>query len=648
MKSERIVRAYDSINPSPAEKARMLDAILAEAALEEKPKQKRKAKEPIVYTAKPTKVSRRSMIGTLAACLAMVTIAGFVLVHMLNQQPDDPAYVEPTTETTVPVTETPEYPDSAYMETLELYRRALDQGWDRTMCVENGMSMLTPIESEYEGLYYAISDLNGDDKQELVISEYPYREDTDTNFIDIYTVLDGHVIQVMSLGDTDMRYLCEGGIVKDLTPPERGDYNAYVSLWQLQEDQFVQTGHVYNIDGQWFHGFRANEKITADEAEDEIKSYKPAKLDFVEIKSSGETEYQSGYEVFDDIIQKYVTAIKEGWTEYQCEQNDISPQILSDTSIQSNLGWCLLDIDENGAEELVISDGVHLFDLYVMQPHNGGPGHLIMANGGETWQLCENGVLQMHGLYSGTSVWRYYTLSEIDLVQRDMLFYEGATNQYSYGADDIFLEPISKEKAGDIISRDRTQELTLTNFVDPAPFEPNEMQYYNPLLDIYRKAIREKWNPGDCAQQGISLMVGYYGDFVEELGYTTMDLDGNGIQELIITDGTNIYDLYTIIQDEITGPLRIIDAMERIEYFLTTDGLIYNLGSGSASVSYYMLYQLNGSQLELQEGYMMDYETNPSSPWYYYDGVERGDPCPHAAAATDAIQFAHIPFTSFE
>ena len=37
MKNSRIVRAYDSINPSIEEKQRMLDAILQEANLEEKP-----------------------------------------------------------------------------------------------------------------------------------------------------------------------------------------------------------------------------------------------------------------------------------------------------------------------------------------------------------------------------------------------------------------------------------------------------------------------------------------------------------------------------------------------------------------------------------------------------------------------------------
>lgn len=831
MKNNRIARAYDSINPSPADKQRMLQAILAEANLQDKPeKAKKTGKEPIVYTAKATRTSKRGIIGGLAACLAVFVIGGAVLLQ-LGKASEGPAYVDPTetvsydksvqdhyapildkyrraaaegwtkeqceiegislrmqagadlskagyafldldgdgreeliiAEEALPhidnlwdvyttledgtpiqlwvdeqdgyqgylyegnvigieysgktkgeyvyhtlengqltlkeclmydndnwvyttggeqltmispkeasditygyehkklsLTWLADIPDylrdtdavELYTPVLEKYRTALAEGWDRIMCRENNMSMLTPIENEDESLYYAMYDLNSDGVKELIISEYPYRENTDTSFIDIYTVYDGEVKNVMSMFElAGMRSLCEGGFVKDLFLEPGMEYDKYAGFWKLEADRFVTDFKVYMKDNQWFsEGYRGiGAAITREEADEIVANYPPLKLDFIEITASGEPEHQSGYEAFDHIIQKYVTAINEGWTAHQCEQNDISPLIFSDTAIQHNLGWCLLDIDENGVEELVISDGVELFDLYVMMPHDGSPGHLTMANGGETWQLCENGVIQNHGLYSGTSAWRYYTLVDIDLIQQNIVFYDGELNQYYYGSDGEDLNPISKDEAGDIICRNRTMELNLTPFVDPAPFEPDEMEYYNPLLDIYRKAIREKWNPGVCVENGISLMVGYYGDFVEELGYTTMDLDGNGIQELIITDGTNIYDLYTIIQDEETGPLRLVDAMERIEYFLTTDGWIYCMGSGSASVSYYTLYALEGRNLNLLEGYMMDYETNPENPWYYYDGVEQGEPCPSsvAGAATDAIHIADIPFTPF-
>ena len=846
MKNNRIVKAYDSINPSAADKAKMLDAILAQANLEEKPEPPRKRREPTLYTAKATKTSRRGILGGLAACLAVFVIGGAVLLQLGNA-PEGPAYVDPTETASydrsaqdhyAPVLEkyrraaaegwtkeqceiegislrmqagndfaklgyafldldadgreelliaeestdrtdniwdiyttledgTPiqlwvdeltggqcrlhegnvisisdsykdeleqtfydlqagqlvmremlqwededtvfhtdaagstrqvtsregqsisyayenqklkltwlaDIPDSLrdteavewYTPVLEKYRTALEEGWDRTMCLENGMSEMTPVDPD-EGLYYDMYDLNGDGNEELIISEYPYRENTDTEFIDIYAMVEGTVRNVMSVKDEDMWSLCVHGYIKDISPAQRPELNTYASYWQFHAEHFEMEFAVGQKDGQWFtEGYRGvGSTITREEADEIVAQYPPLKLNFTEITSSGETEYQSGYEAFDRIIQKYVTAINEGWTEHQCEQNDISPQILSDTCIQRDLGWCLLDIDGNGIEELVISDGVELYDLYVMMPHDGSPGHLIMHNApADNYMLCKDGTIEHRSYFSKGSSWKYYRLSGLDLVLEDILIYrneyEGtvATEMYYYGRDEDNTQPISKEEAGNIIvsTEKSAMELDLTRFVEPAPFEPDEMEHYAPLLETYRQAIREDWGPGTCVENGISLMVGHYGDFVEELGYTMQDLDQNGIQELIITDGTNIYDLYTVIEDEEVGPLRLIDAMERIEYFLLDDGRIYSMGSGSASVSYYTFYQLEGRELELLEGYMLDLETNPmlsntdpENPWYFYDGMEQGDPCPRetAVAAIDPVVFAHIPFTSFE
>ena len=821
MKNNRIVRAYDSINPSIADKQKMLDAILAEANLEEKPEKVRKKREPVIYTGRPTKTSKRSLIGPLAACFAVLILAGVFLMH-LSREPVNPAFEEPTTEK-INVTVNFDYSDvlqkyrtalregwskeqceiegistrfympepvdftvgqrildinndgkaellighddiiwdlyttledgtpiqllsdvqdgwqyylnadgliaaeyfskedcyaeyytlkghqlemelqleyrdgqwkqqkagqdweaiiadsaeatmnsferftpdwvpfldheqidsdamERYMLVLEKYRTALAEGWPSEMCVDNDLSAHTPVANEYDGLYYALSDLDGNGTQELVISEQPYREGFDTGFMDLYTIEDGTATRILSDAELLSPSLCEGGIVKSPDPQDL-KCNKYVGFRKLTDSMLNLEIAVYEIDGQWFNeGYRrVGAAITREEADEIAASFKPLRLDFIAIAAPQKEDTLTGYKVFDQIIGTYATAIHEGWTEHQCEQNDISPQILSDTCIQYNLGWCLLDIDGNSVEELIVSDGVHLFDLYVMMPHDGSPGHLVMANGGESWQLCENGVIQKHGLYSGTTAWRYYTLRDIDLVQRDMVFYEGATNQYSYGTSDHDLRPIAKEKAGEIIGRDRTMELSLTKFVDPEPFVPDEQKYYEPLLDIYRQAIREDWNPGQCVENGISLMVGNYGDFVEALGYTTMDLDSNGIQELLITDGTNIYDLYTIVQNEEIGPLRLVDAMERIEYFLTEDSMIYCSGSGGAGMHVYSLSSLEGQNLRMMTGFMYAPDTDAENPWFWYDGEEQGDPCGYdAQSIIDNWKTVRIPFVSFE
>lgn len=842
MKNKRIIHAYDSINPSPVDRQRMLESILAEAKLEDTPNKTRRAREPVVYTRKQSaKTNRNNIVGTIAAAVALFVVTGFGAAFLMNRENMDPVYVEPTTEVITPKTaadhyapvlekyrraiaegwtrerceiegislrmqegcdvtkagyalldldsdgreelliaeestsqtdniwdlyttledgtpiqlwvdeqdggqcrlyegniisisysnkheldltfycleagklvvreslqwededtvyhtdgsgntrqvtskegqsisyaydiqklelawlkDIPEYLRDSdaveqYTPILEKYRTAIDQGWDRTMCIENDISILTPIESEYEGLYYAVSDLDGNGTGELVISEYPYREDMDTNFIDIYTVLDGHVIQLMSLGDMDMRYLCEDGYVKDLSSPDAQKYIHYVSFWGIVEDQFMQDSSVYQMtNGQWItEGFRkVGAAISKEEAEEIVATHKPARLDFVPVVSSSNEDYSlTGYEGYDDIVSKYVTALTENWTDEQCEQNDISPDIFSSTTISHDLGWCLRDIDKNGVEELIISDGVHLFDLYVMQPHNSGPGHLIMANGGESYQLSEDGTIEQFIGFSKGMSRIYFELSGIELVQKNMLYYTNsdpnnpyvAINQYSYGTGVDDLKVISKEEAGKIIGSHRTAELMLTPFLDRGTFDPDDLQYYQPLLEQYQTALNENWHPATCQERGISLMVAYRGEYYDNLGYAMMDLDGNGIDELIITDGTNIYDLYTIVQDEIIAPVNILSAMERIKYYLTEDNVIYHFGSSSASANYQTFSRLEGSNLVLIEGYFYDGKTNPDQPWYFYDYEANNVPCVglDVQAIIDSYKTVEIPFIAF-
>lgn len=399
------------------------------------------------------------------------------ITETTTEKPDvsvtETAETTETTETTE-ATETAEdapssvvYPED-YAAVLLKYQRARNEGWERVMCVENGMSHQTPIEHEYDGLYYALSDLNGDGINELVIAEYPYRENADTNFIDIYSVVYGEVVNIKTNDSLFPESLCESGLIKHIGT-EQGDYNNYVSFWKLGDMGFEKELAVYETDGQWYlEGYRGvSSKITQEEADNIIADYPPAQMDFTEIPGVEVTNTLTGYEGFDYIINKYITALTENWTWEQLAQNDISPNILlDDAAIRDDLGWCLLDIDKNGVEELVVSDGVHLFDLFVMQPHNGGPGHLFSAYP-DDYQLCENGIIRCQEYYSGRGTWRWLQLSGIDYVQQDIVSYDGDLDQYYYGTNGEKLKPISKDEAGDLINRYRTAELALTPFAEP-------------------------------------------------------------------------------------------------------------------------------------------------------------------------------------
>ena len=108
------------------------------------------------------------------------------------------------------------------------------------------------------------------------------------------------------------------------------------------------------------------------------------------------------------------------------------------------------------------------------------------------------------------------------------------------------------------------------------------------------------------------------------VGYALLDIDQNGVPELIIAGmGTNdfsngiIYGMYTLVEG---SPVNVFTSMARMRYYLCTDNTVYWEGSGGAAYSYFVAQHLNGSSLENAEAIF----TNPDGDegqWeigYYY------------------------------
>lgn len=144
---------------------------------------------------------------------------------------------------------------------------------------------------------------------------------------------------------------------------------------------------------------------------------------------------------------------------------------------------------------------------------------------------------------------------------------------------------------------------------------------YQEQLELYAKAIAEQWTPEQCQQAQLSLLVSFLPD-QQSIGYCFLDLDGDGVQELIVTDGNVIYDLYALNGEELQW---VLSGFERISYQLTEDNGIINRGSGSASYSYITFYRWNGGELEWVDGLELDYEANYDSPWFRRQG-EQSEP----------------------
>lgn len=103
------------------------------------------------------------------------------------------------------------------------------------------------------------------------------------------------------------------------------------------------------------------------------------------------------------------------------------------------------------------------------------------------------------------------------------------------------------------------------------------------------------------------------------IGYMFYDVDGNGIEELLIADvldgdggqwDNRILTMYSLLDDK---PVLVIDGWARNRYYLLNDGTIYNEGSGGAADTIAATYRMAEDGISLnvidhysayQDGYM--------------------------------------------
>lgn len=106
-------------------------------------------------------------------------------------------------------------------------------------------------------------------------------------------------------------------------------------------------------------------------------------------------------------------------------------------------------------------------------------------------------------------------------------------------------------------------------------------------------------------------------------GYLLMDLDGNGVDELLFGENHDdsyngiVYNIYTISNGKL---VRIVDGWERSRYYLCENGCIANAGSGSASESSYSYYTYKGTALTPVESVVHNSRLDQENQWLYASG----------------------------
>lgn len=152
-----------------------------------------------------------------------------------------------------------------------------------------------------------------------------------------------------------------------------------------------------------------------------------------------------------------------------------------------------------------------------------------------------------------------------------------------------------------------------TEEVSESTLPPVSMEEtYDLYVLRYMEALEQAWDPGKCMEEDISLLVGFLTS-PDQLKFTLVDIDQNGIEELIITDGRVIYDLYTYADGEVK---HVLSGAERNAYMLSVDNVIINYASGSAAYSVYGFYRFVGSTLVVDQLVVLDAAKDPQHPWF--------------------------------
>lgn len=175
--------------------------------------------------------------------------------------------------------------------------------------------------------------------------------------------------------------------------------------------------------------------------------------------------------------------------------------------------------------------------------------------------------------------------------------------------------------------------------------EQAALEAYKTLVSKYRTAIRENWDVTRCVEEDISVLVTFLTE-PSQLSAARMDLDGNGVPELLITDGNVIYDLYTYVEGKTE---HVITGGERNAYFLTAEHEIVNVGSNGAASTIHSFYIYSMGNLIVVERVFFDANQDPENPWFkgYAEAVEDADPISEEEANTiiDSYPTVEIPCT---
>lgn len=183
---------------------------------------------------------------------------------------------------------------------------------------------------------------------------------------------------------------------------------------------------------------------------------------------------------------------------------------------------------------------------------------------------------------------------------------------------------------------------------------------YGDVLKKYKKALGENWDEDKLEKEGMNpVYAEIYTlqkcNMLDLIGYAYRDLNGDGIEELLIGEVAEgdeaevIYDVYTMVDRK---PALVVSGWYRNSYYLLEYGL-GNSYSDSAAVSGFRTYDLkhNSTEFESYIDFRYDYEKDPDQPYFVaysddnYEQLTEEDFNQRASNFGDALHIGYTPFS---
>ena len=294
-----------------------------------------------------------------------------------------------------------EYEGRAYMVLCDDYEREYGNydKWEplAKFCDEHGFETISMCE-DFATIYGDDVTLNREKDNEIFDITMP--EELDGTYViesrrNGYIVYDmeakdagygGHAFSVYAYKDPSDY---AGGMDKKLGEIRNGDDILYDVVAEYPSDvQYDYTKYTEDMPDTY--------KALYDGAEDIIKTLKPREGEF--IFGAG----CNGEGMYSDVIEKYVTAVKEKWDSNRLESEEMSPEynainVATGGDGLDTVGYAYCDVNNDGIDELLIGEIAEgdlkgtVYDIYTMVDRE--PEHVLSGSGRDRYYALKDGMI---------------------------------------------------------------------------------------------------------------------------------------------------------------------------------------------------------------------------------------------------------------